>query len=219
MRLVGFAYGFESFIGTLARRLVEPKLGREMTSEYFQHWPLWTTFVEDYLRRKPKDLLPGEERTPETFIIDTFAKSNTRLKLLFKNDKVETWLWEKAHLANFRAAGLQGVAWLRFVLDLRDIGVGGDSNCLNACGVDRISVSGPFRCQTGPAVRLLIDMADDDAFYGNLAPGQSGHYLSPFRQDQLKSWLRADPLPIAFSDSQIEKQCRQKFYLAAPGYK
>jgi penicillin G amidase len=210
---------YESFVGALARRLVEARLGRELANEYFQNWPLWSTFVEDYLRRKPKDLLPTEERTHETFLLDTFNKSNTRLKLLFKNDRVETWLWEKAHIANFKSVGLRGVAWLRYLLDINGIGVGGDSNCLNACDVDRVSVSGEFRCLNGPSIRLLIDMSDDDAFYGNLSLGQSGHYFSPYRQDELKSWLRADPLPIAFSETQAEKQSRHKFYLAAPGYK
>lgn len=211
---------YESFVGTLARRLIETKLkDTDMTKEYFQNWPLWITFVEDYLRKKPADMLPSEERTHDTFMLTTFAKSNTRLKLLFKNDNVETWAWEKAHPANFKAVGVKGVAWLRNLLDINGIGVGGDSNCLNACDVDRLPIGGPFNCNNGPSVRLLIDMADNDAFYGNLSLGQSGHYFSPFRQDQLKSWLRADPLPIAFSEAQIDKQCRQKYYLSAPGYR
>ena len=210
---------YESFVGVLARRLLEPKLGRELANDYFQRWPLWITLVESYLRTKPQDMLPPEERTHDTFMLTTFAKANTRLKLLFKNDKVETWTWDKAHLANFRALGLQQVPWLRYWLDIGGIGVGGDSDTMNACDVDRLSVGGAFQSMNGPAVRLLIDLSDKDLFYGNLAPGQSGHVFSQFRQDQLKSWLKADPLPIAFSDSQIDKQCRQKFYLAAPGYR
>ncbi len=209
---------YESFMSTLARRILEPKLGRELTNQYFQNWPLWSTFVEDYLRHKPNDLL-SEDRTHDTFLLTTFAKANTRLKLLFKTDDIEGWKWEKAHLANFKAVGLQGLSWMRYIFDINGIGVGGDSNCLNACDVDRQSVGGPFQSNNGPTVRLLIDMADDDAFYGNLSLGQSGHYFSPFRQDQLRSWLRADPLPIAFSEAQIDKQCRHKFYLSAPGYR
>lgn len=210
---------YEAFIGALARRIIEPKLGHELTNEYFRNWPLWITFVEDYLRRKPADLLPTpDERTHETFLLTTFAKSNTRLKLLFKNDKADTWRWDKAHIANFKAFGLQPVAWMRYIFDINGVGVGGDSNCLNACDVDRTSIGGAFPCNNGPSVRLLIDMHDDDAIYGNLALGQSGHYFSPNRQDQLNSWLKADPLPIAFSEAQLDKQCRQKFYLTLPNY-
>jgi penicillin amidase len=211
---------YEAFIGSLARRIIESKLkDHELTNDYFRYWPLWTTFVEDYLRKKPADLLPGpDERTPETFLLTTFAKSNTRLKLLFKNDKADAWKWENAHIANFKAFGLQQVAWMRYLFDINGIGVGGDANCLNACDVDRTSVGGAYQCNNGPSVRLLMDMHDDDAIYGNLALGQSGHYFSPNRQDQLNSWLKADPLPIAFSDAQLEKQCRQKFYLTLPNY-
>lgn len=217
---------YESFVGVLARRLIEPKLGasqpklaRELANDYFQRWPLWITLVEDYLRNKPKDMLPTEERTHDTFMLTTFAKSNTRLKLLFKTDKVESWSWDKAHIARFKAIGFEQMSVLRSVLDIGGVGVGGDSDTLNSCDVDRTSVGGIFQSLNGPSVRLLIDLADNDVIYGSLAPGQSGHYMSPNKQDQLKSWLKADPLPIAFSETQIDKQCRQKFYLAAPGYK
>ncbi|MBX9687727.1 MAG: penicillin acylase family protein [Candidatus Obscuribacterales bacterium] len=213
---------YESFVGTLARRLLEPKLGRDLTNQYFQNWPLWITFVEDYLRHKPKDLLPSEERSHDTFMLTTFAKANTRLKLLLKSEQVENWTWEKAHQGKFRALGLSGMkelSYLSSVLDIPAQGLGGDADCLNACDVDRVPVDGIFPSKNGPCVRLLIDLADDDVIYGNLALGQSGHFFSPYRQDQLKSWLRADPLPIAFSEAQIDKQCRQKFYLSAPGYR
>ncbi len=209
---------FESYVGTLARRILEPKLGKQTTDEYFQHWPLWTTLVEHYLRTKDKDLTPTEERIPDTFLITTFAKSNTRLKQYFNSEDVKDWLWGKAHLANFKLVGMyDGAKWLHNLLDIKGVQVGGDSNCLNACDIDRTIQSGPFQAKNGPTVRLLIDLADDDTFYGNLALGQSGHYSSPFKQDQLKSWLQANPLPIAFSEAQVEKQCRQKFYLSAPG--
>lgn len=210
---------YESFVGVLARRLIEPKLGRELANDYFQRWPLWITLVEYYLRNKPTDMLPPEERTHDTFMLTTFAKANTRLKLLFKNDKVDSWAWEKAHLAKFKAIGFEQIAFLRSILDISGIGVGGDSDTLNSCDVDRTSVGGIFQSLNGPSVRLLMDLGDNDVVYGSLAPGQSGHYWSANRQDQLKSWLKADPLPIAFSESQIDKQCRQKFYLAAPGYR
>lgn len=211
---------YESFVSTLARRIIEPKLGPELTRDYLERWPLWITLVENYLRTKPADMLQGtQERTHDTFMLTTFAKANTRLKLLFKSDKVESWIWEKAHLAEFKSLGLQQLPWLATFMDISNIGVGGDADCLNACDVDRVSIDGPFQSTNGPSVRLLIDLSDNELFYGNLAPGQSGHMLSQFRQDQLKSWQKADPLPIAFSEAQIDKQCRQKFYLAAPGYR
>lgn len=210
---------YESFLITLSRRLLEEKLGRQMCNEYFQHWPLWVTFTENYLRSKPKDFLPSGERLHDTFMLTTFAKSNSRLRLLFDNNNVDGWTWEKAHLARFSAIGMEKISWLRYLLDIKDVGVGGDANCLNACDIDMLAAGGAFKCKNGPVVRFLIDMSDSEAFYGNLALGQSGHLLSSYRQDQLKSWLKADPLPIAFSEAQVEKQCRQKFYLSSPGYR
>ncbi|MBY0357647.1 MAG: penicillin acylase family protein [Candidatus Obscuribacterales bacterium] len=205
---------YESFIAAFARRLVEPKLGRALTSEYFERWPLWITFVEHNLRQKPKEFLPSEERTYDTFLVTTFAQANTRLKLFFNNENVPSWLWGKVHLAQFKHMFSLAVPAVSRLFDSQTVAVGGNSDCLNACDVQHSIASGPFHSQNGPTVRLLVDMSDNDKLYGDIVLGQSGQLLSPFRQDQLQSWLRVDPLPIAFSAGQLDRQTRHRLYLS-----
>lgn len=210
---------YESFIGALARRLVEPKLGRSLTNEYFERWPLWITLTESCLRQKNMQFLPPEERTYETFLVTTFAQANTRLKLFFKTDNVSTWSWNHIHLAQFKHLITAGLPWLEFIFDSPSTGLPADGDCLNACDLKPGSMSGPFNSMNGPVVRLLVDMSDKDKIYGDIALGQSGHLMSPFRQDQLQSWLRVDPLPIAFSPAQLDKQTRYKLYISSQGYR
>lgn len=211
------ASAYESFVNALARRLVEPKLGRSLTNEYFERWPLWITFVEHCLTQKPADFLPPDERTYDTFLITTFAQANTRLKLFFQTDDV--WNWRKIHLAQFKHLIATQIPLLGFVFDSPQLGVPADGECLNACDVKPGSLSGAFQSTNGPVVRLLIDMSDDDKFYGDMALGQSGHLLSPFKHDQLQSWLDVNPLPIAFSAGQIDKQTKYRLYLSRHGFK
>ncbi len=58
---------YESFIRTLTRRVLEPRLGSKMTQEYLEHWPRWSIFTQKLLKDQPKEWLPPEERTFDTF--------------------------------------------------------------------------------------------------------------------------------------------------------
>lgn len=206
---------FESLNLTIARRLVEPKLGTELTREYLDRWPLWSTFVEKYLREKPQDWLPPEERNFETFMITSFAKANTRLRLFFQSERVSDWQWQKIHQVVFQHPVSRQINWMAGLLNQQGPGVGGDANTVNACDVAASSISGQFRSLSGPVVRILIDMGDADKFYANIAPGQSGHLFSPYRSDQMNPWSKLEALPVAFSDARVEEQARNKLYISS----
>ncbi len=205
---------FESLNLTIARRLVEPKLGRELTRDYLERWPLWSTFVEKYLREKPAGWLPPDERTFETFMITSFAKANTRLKLFFQSEKVTDWQWQRIHQISFLHPVSSHIPWMASFLNQRGPGVGGDGDTVNACDVAPASLSGAFQSMSGPVVRLLVDMGDGDKFYANIAPGQSGHLFSAHRSDQMASWAKCEALPVAFSDARVEEQARNKLYIS-----
>jgi penicillin G amidase len=209
---------YESFLHTLARRLLEPKLGIAMTLEYLERWPRWTVFVEQILTVKPKDWLPPEERTYETFIITTFAEAVKNLRLASKSDDPGKWAWQNLHRGAFRDEMLDNVPILDSVLGplyrVNPVGLGGDADCVNACNVVDQPDPWLFPANSGPTARLLIDLSDPDKFYANITLGQSEHLLSPYRIDQLHGWLKAEPLAVAFSSSQAEKQMQHKLILA-----
>jgi penicillin G amidase len=209
---------YESFLHTLARRLLEPKLGLATTLEYMERWPRWTVFVEQILTNKPKDWLPPEERTYETFIITTFAEAVKNLRLASKSDDPGRWAWQNLHRGTFRDEMLDNVPFFDSVLSplyrVTPVGLGGDADCVNACNVVDQPDPWLFPANTGPTGRLLIDLSDPDKFYANITLGQSEHLLSPYRIDQLHSWLKAEPLAVAFSPAQAEKQMQHKLILA-----
>ncbi len=208
---------YESFIITFARRILEPKLGTEMTLEYMKRYPRWSVFVEQVLSQKPKDWLPPEERTYETFILTTFGASIKNLTVASKAEDQKQWQWQNFHKINFDSRLDEVSSWvhstLGALLEVPPVGVGGDADTVNACNVDFQVEPWLFKCSSGPTVRLLIDMADPDQFFESIPLGQSGHLLSSYRSDQLKSWIEAKPLPVAFSNAQLDKQQEHKLIL------
>ncbi len=204
---------YESFLHTLAHRLLVPKLGVELTRDYLERYPTWPLFVERFLKDKSQQWLPPEERTYSTFILTTFSQSVNALRLSLRSDEPKRWTWQSVHKATFRHAITLGLPWAGILFNTGPIGVGGDADSINALDVAGDTTQGEFICRSGPTMRILVDQSDRSKFYQSLSLGQSGHRLSAMARDQLQAWLRVDPLPVAFSTEQLERQSQHKLIL------
>ena len=204
---------YESFLRTLTRRLVESKIGPDLTRDYLSQWPMWPLFAEGCLRAKSADWLPPEERTYPTFILTTFSQALKNLRLSTKSDDARGWDWGSVHRATFKHVITRGLPWLSPLFDIAAVPVGGDKDTLNACDTALIDQGGKFPSEAGPCLRMLVDMADNEKLYLSTCLGQSGHLFSPFRKDQLKPWLSADPMPVAWSDTQLNRQSQHRLVL------
>jgi len=212
---------YEAFLYNTAKRLIEPKLGPQVTVEYLNRWPLWIGFVERFLRDKPNEWLPPEERTYSTFIVTTFSQALKDLRLAMRTDDPTKFHWQDLHKVKFEPVLGKGMPWLaptlNFAFSAGIPGVPGDNNALNSFDVEVAANKGDFGASyasnVGPTMRLLIDMSDDDKFYQSISLGQSGQLCSAYMRDQLSPWLRIDPLPVAFSPKQAEKQAQHKVIL------
>jgi penicillin G amidase len=208
---------YEAFLHATARRLLEPKLGQSMMLEYLEKWPRWSAFVEQVLLNKPKEWLPPQERTYETFMVTTFSEALKNLQLASSSGDSSKWSWQNCHRANFSDQFMANAPFFKPVLEpvlgIRTMGLGGDADCLNACNIVDSTVPWSYGCNTGPTARILIDMADHDKFYANLVLGQTENPLSPYRTDQLQQWLHSDPHSVAFSSEQADRQLQHKLIL------
>ena len=209
---------YESFLQTMMRRILEPRLGLTDTLEYMDKYPCWTMLAENILRTQPASLLPSEERSYQTFIATTFAESIKNVRLGAHSDDSARWSWQNLHTVSFRDEFLANAPLYKVVLSsvfgVPTAGVGGDANTVNACNVRAEPDPWMFSSNTGPTARLLIDMADADKFYANLSLGQSEHLLSVYRTDQFHNWLRVEPSVVAFSAAEADKQMQHKLILA-----
>ncbi len=209
---------YESFVRTIARRMVYNKLGSQLAQEYFRRWPRWSVQVERMLTQKEQQWLPSEERTFGTFVITSFSNAIKDIRPKGGTaDDLAQLSWDKFHKATFRNILFEGQPdWeptIGKVLNIGPEGVSGDGDTVNACDVDLNGKPGEFPARLGPTARVLIDMSDADKFFETQPLGESGHFLSVNRGDQLKSWNQVEPLAVPFSDEQAARQQRHKIIL------
>lgn len=203
---------YEAFLQTLARRLFEPSLGRELTTEYLQRWPMWKPLAESVLRDKSVAWLPPEERTYQTFMLTTLTQATKSLRITFLEPNPEQWQWGRIHTAFFRHVSPNATP-LFTSFALGPVPVGGTSDTLNSCDVRSDPAALQYNAESGPTQRMIVDMSDRDKFYQALSTGQSGHRFSQYRDDQLGAWQRIDLAPIAFSSDQLARQTKHRLIL------
>jgi acyl-homoserine lactone acylase PvdQ len=208
---------YESFMTTFLRRVAEPSLGTALLNEYVERWPRWSTFVGRVMEEKPTELLPTGERDYDTFMLTTFVESLKNLRLATKSDDPTHWIWKQLHQIDFREGLKHNLSTPFFLMSIlfapSTIGLGGDQDCVNNCDYQIDQIPWRYLSTSGPTIRSVIDMADDDKIYQTLTLGQSGHILSAHRNDQLRSWLNSEPHAIGFSEKQIERQLQHTLVL------
>lgn len=204
---------YEAFLGCYIRRLVEPRIGRSLSDDYLRLWSQWPQLAENSLSSQSPVFLPPDERTQGTFLLTTLASAVKSLKISFATNDPQRWAWQNIHLATFRHVLAQALNLPVGILDVGPIGVAGDADTLDAAAAQSDPGLLKFASDSGPAVRLVIDMADDNQIFQTVSPGQSGHFLSPHRQDQLRQWLQVAPAPLAFSAEQRDRQAKHHLVL------
>jgi len=200
---------YQSFVQTVIRRLLEPRLGTAYTNEYLDRYPQWSSVVEKVLLEKSDAWLPAEERTFKGFIISSFGQAVKEVRLQSKSDDVAAWKWGPMHTIEFENDLLRGapalVPLFASILNRGPVPVGGDHDTVSSMEESLRRSSTHSVCRSGPTMRMLVDLSDDEKFYQTLSLGQSGHMLSAANSDQLRSWLNFKPLPVAFSPALEEK--------------
>lgn len=203
---------YEAFLQTLMRRVLEPRLGREMATEYLQRWPMWRPLAESVIHDRPPSAMPPEERSFDVFLLTTLTQAMKSLKVAMGESDQTRWAWGKIHEANFRHVSPNATPLFRwFALD--PVPIGGDADTMNSCDVQQDPRALHYNSESGPTERMIVDMSDRDKFYQSLCTGQSGHRFSKYRDDQINAWKRVDVAPIAFSSDQLIRQTKSRLVL------
>ncbi len=205
---------YESFVRTVVRRVLAPRLGGQLTNEYLERYPAWPKFVETVLKEKGTNWLPPEERTFKNFIITSFVQAIKDIRMASNSDESSRWRWGELHKGNFPHFVLQVFPQadpvLAPFLSMNGVRLSGDQDTVNTTDSTLARGKDQFLSSQGSTMRLLIDMSDDEKFYQTLVLGQSGHMLAGARFDQLRSWLALKPLPVAFAPNSEAKICQHR---------
>ena len=204
---------YEFFITYLTRKLLQEKIGEQLTNDYINKWPYWTKFTVQLLNSQSSSLLPASEGSFSLFYNNCFSATLKNLRLVFRTNQVTNNLssieWQKLHQVDFRSILSRFVP--SFLINITSIflpdaiGLDGDQDCLNASNYQTSKENCFYKSDSGPTARILIDMSDNDKFYHSLVFGQSGHLFSKDRIDnsQLKSWQKLEFHAMSFSRQQL----------------
>ncbi|WP_370529748.1 penicillin acylase family protein [Alkalihalobacillus sp. AL-G] len=95
----------------------------------------------------------------------------------------EKWRWGDYHSVTFEHR-LGSIEPLNLLVDSNDTPLGGSRVTVMAAGWDR----GTGNVNHGAAWRTVVDLSNIHHAYNVVAPGQSGHPLSDFYNDQIDEW-------------------------------
>ncbi|MFQ6083968.1 MAG: penicillin acylase family protein [Candidatus Aminicenantia bacterium] len=124
----------------------------------------------------------------------------------------ENWNWTEMHAIYFQHA-LGQVAILKF-FNRGPYPVMGDGETVNNSD---FSINNPYRTVVAASFRQIVDLADLKNSICVGSSGQSGHFLSPHYDDQIKLWLNGKYYPMLFYREDIENQAEGKLTLIPIG--
>ncbi len=187
---------YAAWLRALQERLIRDELG-PLADEYTHVEPL---FIERVFRDIDGagiwcDVVQSSAK--ET--CDQMAKLALDDALVWIGDKygtnLETLRWGDAHQATQDHPALGKVPVLRYFVNIRQSTSGGDNTLMRGrtSGKD----PDPFQNVHGAAYRGVYDFADPDSSVFIISTGQSGHFLSPYYDDQAQLWRRGEYLPMS----------------------
>ena len=176
---------FTAWLRELNRRIYADELG-DLFPQYWDSNPL---FIESVLTK-----FPGwcdNVNTPEVETCDQQVGSSLEATLdeishSYGND-MTAWHWGAPHVALFAHSFFSRVPILRDIFDLQ-IEVDGGNDTVNATVSSLASLTSPYTAIHGAGLRAIYDLDDLDRSVFMIAPGESGHRLSPHYSDLLQRW-------------------------------
>lgn len=128
-------------------------------------------------------------------VAHSLDRALARLRARFGDDW-RTWRWDEVREARFPHPALEAVPPLGAMVNPRIPGQGGNDT-VNRGAMDLRDDDRPFDQVHGPTFRAVYDLADLNSSLFIVAPGQSGHPLSPHFDDLLTLWHDGGYLTLA----------------------
>ena len=204
----------------LVRNLIEPGLGKEMTTRYTGQGfhPLLMATHEFYghdtvvmlrMLDHPDSWWMKQAGGREAVLARSLKQAVEWLRKELGPDATQ-WQWGKLHRASFpHAMGIQKP--LDRVFNRGPLPIGGDTDtpCQTALTPDD-----PYDNKVwSPTFRQIVDMGDLSRSLVIHPPGQSGQLGSPHYDDLADLWIKGEYIPMLWTREQIESAAEGKLIL------
>ncbi len=214
---------YQVFSLSLARRLLEPRLG-DLTDHYLgkgvtpviAESSLLGERCREWLERTVADPMSpwwdtGEGQTREQQMLDALRDTVDELAATFGPDPVR-WKWGRLHTLTLRHT-LGARPPLDRVFNRGPLPMGGDGDTIWNSQVARHRADHPDGVMIGPPFRYVADLADLGQSRAQLLPGQSGQLGSPHYSDNIGAWLRGDYHPMVMDRAAVDGNAEARFTL------
>ncbi|HEY1373518.1 MAG TPA: penicillin acylase family protein [Candidatus Binatia bacterium] len=184
---------FQCFYHRLSLNLLAPALGEDLFRAYVEIFNQSLAPIEAILRDSGSPWFADTPRQQLAAASLAAAVADLTAKL---GGDMGRWRWGDLHKLSLSHA-LDAVRPLRRFLSGAPFPSGGDGVTINLGFFRR---SHPYAHTVGASLRMLADLADAERSRFVILPGQSGHFLSPYYNDQLALWRSGKYLLVDSSE-------------------
>ena len=215
---------YELFLQESARQTFLDELGPETS-------PAWKALVQsaDLSYSPQADHLLGREdspywddvKTPQredkpAILARSLAAAITVGETQFGADH-KAWQWGKLHQTTWTAQSAQLTAALggsKASVLKGPIATGGDHTTLNASG---FHWGQDFNAAVVPAMRIIVDFAQQEPMMAQNAAGQSGNPASPYNTNGIDPWMKGLYMSVPMQPENFEKAYGKQRLTLTPG--
>ncbi|MGH9388421.1 MAG: penicillin acylase family protein, partial [Vicinamibacteria bacterium] len=223
------AAAYHAFYQALTRRLFAKALNDREPGLYERVFSLADSELRDApislfdrIRTNPAVAPLGvDEAAYRSALQGAIAEASLALEVQLGSGQ-NAWRWGDLHRLAFRHSlgdALRGwtgdaIGEVDRLLCGGSIPFGGDATTLLRSDYDVMS---PYDVRSGSSYRFIADLGDLGHAHSMNPPGESGHFLSPHRCDQIEDYVAGRARPLWFSSYGVQYQTRHTLRLR-PGY-
>ncbi|HEX6819189.1 MAG TPA: penicillin acylase family protein [Ktedonobacterales bacterium] len=194
---------YEVTAGLLAREVIEPVLGADLYGIYISTLStsgLYTVLID--LLADPQPPFFADSSARDAAIVRALTNVMATLRSTLGDDSTK-WTWGALHQAHFEHP-LASVKPLDLLFGVGALTRPGDGTTVNSGGAGGFSADPPsYQQQSGPSMRMIVDMSTFDASLWVTTTGESGQPLSAHYSDLMPLWDQGQYQPMHFSVSAV----------------
>jgi penicillin amidase len=188
----------------------------ELGDTLFKAYAAWSSLAIralEYLVQHPESPWFDNRETPNVETGTDIALASYRNTLQFFHETfgeiLGDWQWGKIHQLTLpHPLGQQKP--LDQIFNAGPFSCGGSANTINK---GEYRLTDPFAVETGPSVRIIVDLAHPEAAWFAIPGGQSGQAFSPHYKDQIDLWLQGEYRKVPMRRDEIAATCKNKLVL------